>query len=134
MNNEIDNIELKDIENTNKILVENEIYREALKLSKLSYSDGLSFGISMTADNDIDVKKCYESGRDSGINYSFDAGVLLGKIDVLLSLFEKKLININTENFEEAKKLKMNLQSNMNVIDKDDLKNKIEFINSLLII
>ena len=122
------------IENMNKLLIENEIYREALKLSKLSYSDGLSVGISMTSDNDDDVKKSYEVGRKSGIDYSYEAGVLLGKIDVLILLHEKNIIVLNQDNFDEIKKIKINLQSNMNVIDKEDLKFKLDFINNLLVI
>lgn len=127
-----DNIE--NIENINKVLIENEIYREALKLAKLSYSDGLSIGISMTSDNDEDVKKSYEFGRKSGIDYSYEAGVLLGKIDVLILLHEKNIIVLNKDNFDEIKKIKNNLQSNMNVIDKEDLKLKLDFINNLLVI
>lgn len=122
------------IENINKVLIENEIYREALKLAKLSYSDGLSIGISMTSDNDEDVKKSYEVGRKSGIDYSYEAGVLLGKIDVLILLHEKNIIILNKDNFDEIKKIKNNLQSNMNVIDKEDLKFKLDFINNLLVI
>ena len=122
-----------DIENINKVLIENEIYREALKLSKLSYSDGLSVGISMTSDNDEDVKKSYEIGRKSGIDYSYEAGVLLGKIDVLILLHEKNIIVLNKDDFDEIKKIKVNIQSNMNVIDKEDLKLKLDFINNLLV-
>ncbi len=88
----------------------------------------------MTSDNDEDVKKSYEIGRKSGIDYSYEAGVLLGKIDVLILLHEKNIIVLNKDNFDEIKKIKVNIQSNMNVIDKEDLKLKLDFINNLLVI